>query len=126
MRWRKPSERCASATKPSGAFSFLQEITAAPTLINRPLHFTHLFVSEFKWGVRLQISVASLFGISLQTLQLIRQIHLSDLRGAFNPHNMLLSRFFLGFGMVSSDSTSRYDISASYDLKKTCSSRNDI
>jgi hypothetical protein len=80
------------------------------------LVFTHLLLSEYKWGVRLQVSVAAFSGFSLQTSQLIRQIHLSDLRGAFDPLNRLLSRFLLEVGLVCSDSTSRYDISASYDL----------
>lgn len=40
-RWRKPSERCASATKPSGALSLRHEMTAAPTLRKRPFDQTH-------------------------------------------------------------------------------------
>jgi hypothetical protein len=75
-RWRKPSDRCASATKPSGARSLRHEMTAAPTLRKRPLDQTHFGFSQ----TVLELSVISSTELrpdveaSLHMKQFVRQI----------------------------------------------------
>lgn len=46
MRCKKPSERCASTTKPSGALSLRFDIKAAATLRKHPFDFFHLVSSR--------------------------------------------------------------------------------
>lgn len=79
IRCKKPSERCASATKPSGAFSFRQDITAAPTLRKRPLDLNHFDSSEYC------VWCNGSTGPVLQTLQFTQQATLSEFFG--RPHH---------------------------------------
>nr|GMC94364.1 hypothetical protein Iba_chr05bCG11050 [Ipomoea batatas] len=116
----KPSERCASATRPSGALSFRQEIIAPPILRNRPLDFNHLDSSEF--GSSEYVSDISCLGdvspaFKLHTLQFTRHTILSG----------FLRRLQYGFFLLTCsppcspkfaffESTSKYATSASYEL----------
>lgn len=80
-RWRKPSERCASATRPSGALSLRHEMTAAPTLRKCPSDQTHFWFSH----IVLELSATSSgfcpdVEASLHTKQFVLQI---ILRGFF-------------------------------------------
>lgn len=112
MRWRKPSERCASATKPSGAFSFLQEITAAPTLRNRPLVLDHFVSPACEKGVVWEPSVDGWIGLVQQMLQLARHITFSDLFGLQNARLRMPRLPLSEVEFISSDLTSKYAISA--------------
>lgn len=112
IRCKKPSERWASATKPSGALSFRLDITAAPTLRNCPLDLTH-FESR-------TCPVGTWTGFVLQTLHFARQITRSDflvrLQNAFPL--LLPPKLWPALDVVFSDLISRYATSASYDLKE--------
>lgn len=111
IRCKRPSARCASATKPSGALSFRQEMTAAPTLRKRPLDLNHFDFIFPENGM-------------LQTSQLARQIIFSLF--LLRPWHDFLPPFKLSSLESGSDFLeliSKYDISASYDLetiKKNC------
>lgn len=96
MRCIKPSERCASTTKPSGALSFLQAITAAPMLRKLPLDLDHFVSPGCEQGV-----------VVLQTLQLTRHTTFSDFFG-FQNGRLRPPKFPLSFA----SSTSKYAISA--------------
>lgn len=116
MRCRKPSERCASATKPSGAFSLRHEITAAPTLRKRPLDRNHLESSEYMWEVEATfLSIWEGFKVSLQTTQSTRQTAFFGFLNNLQLRLLPLSGRPLSM-IGSSDLTSRKATSASYDL----------
>lgn len=117
MRCRKPSERCASATRPSGALSFRQEIMAAPTLRKLPLDFNHLCSSGSEEGASGGTLVDTQLLFVLQVLQLTRQTTLSDFLGRSHRPYLLLATVS-ELALVFSDLTSRHATSASYDLNE--------
>ena len=90
---------------------------AAPTLRKSPLDFDHLVSCELMLGDAEGLLVEEQTDFVLHTLQLARQIILSDFfRFKFRTlPNILLPS---GIELFFSDSTSRYATSASYDLNE--------